>query len=105
MQTLHGPADAGSDVIPCRICNRRLAGRTAHQLQATVPGGAPILEAPICDCCGKVLRRLVDISGSELCLVVHGHPQAVGDLIGGPALRSAEARIQDDSISDGAPAE
>ena len=89
--TLHRQAPVAPDVARCRLCDAPIAGTLQDHLLVGQPG-ATQLEAAICPRCGEGLRRLVEVFGPELCLVIQDHRQAVERLIGGPAARSARAR-------------
>jgi len=81
--TLQRQAPVAPDAAQCRLCDAPIAGTLQDHLLAGQPGTTR-LEAPICQRCGAVLRRLVDVSGPELCFVVQEPRQAVERRISGP---------------------
>jgi hypothetical protein len=93
--TLQRQAPVAPGATACRLCDAPIAGTLQDHLLVGQPGTTH-LEAAICQRCGEALRRLVEVFGPELCLVVQEHRQPVERLIGGPAARSALARTQAD---------
>ena len=100
--TLQRQAPVAPDAAECRLCDAPIAGTLQDHLLAGQPGTTQ-LEVAICPRCGEGLRRLVEVFGPELCLVVQDHRQAVERLIGGPAVRKAIARRQADRVDPAPP--
>ena len=100
--TLQRQAPVAPDAAQCRLCDAPIAGTLQDHLLAGQPGTTR-LEAPICQRCGAVLRRLVDVFGPELCFVVQEPRQAVERRISGPAARKAIARSQADRADPAPP--
>ena len=70
--TLHRQAPVAPDVAQCRLCDAPIAGTLQDHLLAGQPGTTQ-LEVAICPRCGEGLRRLVEVFGPELCIVVQEH--------------------------------
>jgi hypothetical protein len=82
--TLQRQAPVAPAAAQCRLCEAPIAGTLQDHLLAGQPGTTRP-ETAICQRCGAVLRRLVEVFGPQLCFVVEDHRQAVECLIGGPA--------------------
>ena len=100
--TLQQQAPVAPDAATCRLCDAPIAGTVQDHLLAGQPG-LTHLEAAICQHCGEGLRRVVEVFGPELCVMVQQHPQAVDGLIGGPAARSVLARSPGDHADPSPP--
>ena len=89
--TLQRQAPVAPAAAECRLCDAPIAGTLQDHLLAGQPG-ATQLEAAICPRCGAGLRRLVEVFGPELCLVIQDHHQAQAERAGSAPPRTTLER-------------
>jgi hypothetical protein len=93
--TLQRRAPVAPGAAQCRLCDAPIAGTFQDHLLVGQPGVAH-LEAAICPRCGEAVRRLAELCGPDLSVLVQDHPQSVESLIGGPAARTTLTRAPAD---------